>query len=139
MWTSWMSNFDASLIEMDGDLYPSVEHAFQAAKVPRAERGRFLEARTPGQAKRLGRQVHLPTWWEEKKVGIMLELVRRKFTPGTALAHLLVDTGDEPLEEVNTWGDRFWGTVNGVGENWMGKLLMQVRAELKEETWTPMS
>lgn len=29
--------------------------------------------------------------------------------------------------EENNWGDKFWGTVNGVGENHLGKILMRIR------------
>ena len=32
----------------------------------------------------------------------------------------------------NIWGDHLWGSVNGIGKNWLGRILMQVRAELKE-------
>lgn len=32
--------------------------------------------------------------------------------------------------EGNTWGDKFWGVCDGEGENHLGKLLMEVRAEL---------
>ena len=30
-------------------------------------------------------------------------------------------------------GDRVWGTVNGVGENRLGKILMRAREELRNE------
>ena len=35
------------------------------------------------------------------------------------------------LVEENTWGDSFWGTVNGRGENQLGQILMDVRAKLR--------
>ena len=35
------------------------------------------------------------------------------------------------LVEGNTWGDRFWGVCGGVGLNWLGRLLMQVRDEVR--------
>ena len=38
---------------------------------------------------------------------------------------------DEYLEEGNNWGDKVWGTVNGEGENNLGKILMRVRKELR--------
>ena len=43
----------------------------------------------------------------------------------------MIETGDEYLEEGNTWGDRIWGTVNGKGQNNLGKILMRVREELR--------
>lgn len=39
-------------------------------------------------------------------------------------------SGDE-LIEGNAWNDTFWGVCNGVGENWLGQLLMERRAELQ--------
>ena len=31
------------------------------------------------------------------------------------------------IEERNCWNDRYWGTVDGIGENNLGKILMSVR------------
>lgn len=42
-------------------------------------------------------------------------------------------TDDAELVEGNTWGDRYWGVVDGVGENRLGKLLMERRAELRAQ------
>ena len=61
----------------------------------------------------------------------MLELVRDKFTGNYALKAQLLATEDEHLEEGNWWGDRYWGTCEGVGENHLGKILMQVRSEIR--------
>lgn len=59
--------------------------------------------------------------------------MREKFTQNTELADKLLATGDAYLEEGNTWGDRIWGTVNGSGANRLGVILMQIRAELKDD------
>lgn len=61
----------------------------------------------------------------------MLHLLRLKFEI-PAIAEDLLDTGDQRLVEGNVWGDRYWGVCDGVGENWLGELLMQVRDELLE-------
>lgn len=45
----------------------------------------------------------------------------------------LLATGNEELIEGNKHGDHFWGVCNGHGENMLGKLLMQLRAELQVE------
>ena len=42
----------------------------------------------------------------------------------------LADTEDEELIEGNTWNDTYWGVCRGVGENHLGKLLMEVREML---------
>jgi len=69
--------------------------------------------------------------WEEVKVSVMRDLIRQKFKPGSELSDRLLDTGDWLLEEGNTWGDTFWGVCDGVGENWLGRLLMERRGELR--------
>jgi predicted NAD-dependent protein-ADP-ribosyltransferase YbiA (DUF1768 family) len=44
---------------------------------------------------------------------------------------MLLETKDATLIEGNTWGDQYWGVCAGVGENHLGKLLMQIRSELQ--------
>ena len=48
------------------------------------------------------------------------------------LAQKLIATGNAYLEEGNQWGDKFWGTVNGTGENMLGKILMKERDILRK-------
>lgn len=108
-----------------------VEHAFQAAKtIDPTERACIRMSATPSITKRLGRKVSLRPDWEEVKTEVMLQLVRQKFN-GTDLGAKLLATGNEPLEEVNRWGDTLWGTTGGVGQNHLGRILMQVREELR--------
>lgn len=128
----WLSNFWPSAVALDGLWYGSVENAYQAAKVPPSHRGSFRHDCSPGQAKRLGGSFPLPADWEQRKVGVMRALLRDKFSSGSLLAARLLATGDAPLIEGNTWGDRFWGVCYGVGQNHLGRLLMERRAELQE-------
>ena len=46
----------------------------------------------------------------------------------------LLDTGDQELVEYNTWGDTYWGVCTRIrqGQNWLGKILMEVREELQK-------
>jgi hypothetical protein len=46
---------------------------------------------------------------------------------------MLLDTGNKVLKETNTWGDTYWGISNGKGKNMLGRLLMKLRKEIKEE------
>ncbi len=132
----FLSNFYPSPIVGKNDKeYPTVEHAFQAAKFPDGssahEQVRF--APTPGDAKRLGRTLGPPRAdWDEIRVEVMRRLLRLKFYPGSKLANKLEATGDAELVEGNTWGDQFWGVCGGIGENWLGKLLMEHRSQLRE-------
>ena len=61
----------------------------------------------------------------------MRSLLAQKFRLGSPLGLRLLATGDAELIEGNTWGDRYWGIVNGAGENRLGTLLMDRRAELR--------
>lgn len=122
---SFLSNF----YEHDGW---TVEHHYQAAKTDDPDwRHRILEAPTPGAAKKLGRRAPIRSAWDDEKVSVMFSLLRRKFSSGTELAQRLLDTGDAELIEGNWWGDTYWGKSKGIGQNWLGKLLMQIRSELR--------
>lgn len=128
----FLSNFWSCFIEYQGDIYPSVENAYQAAKCDVInDRKRFLHCKA-SEAKRLGKLVRLKPEWDSKRLEVMLLLLRKKFRTEPLRSKLLA-TGDQHIEEGNWWGDTFWGTCNGVGENHLGKLLMQVRKELKNE------
>lgn len=123
----FLSNFYESPVEFEGHTYPSVEHAFQAAKtLDEDERAKIRNLDTPGKAKRAGKKVKLREDWDGVRVLVMGELVRRKFEDPELRAQLLA-TGSAPLEEGNTWGDRFWGTCGGKGENNLGRILEAVR------------
>jgi ribA/ribD-fused uncharacterized protein len=130
----FLSNFWPVEITYEGLTYPAVEHAYQAAKsLDPAVRMKFLNPGRrggAGAAKRMGQRVVLREDWEEVKLGIMLDLLRLKFA-NRVLRTQLVATGDTILVEGNDWHDYFWGVCMGVGENHLGKLLMQVREECK--------
>lgn len=126
----FLSNFWSCFVRYDGDIYPSVENAYQAAKMKvEADKFRFFYCKA-SEAKQLGRLLPMRDDWDNLKLQVMLDLVRLKFSH-PELAYLLLDTDDEELQEGNWWGDTYWGTVNGKGENHLGKILMQVREELK--------
>ena len=129
----FLSNFYPSPIVVDGIKYPTVEHAFQAAKsLIRQERHAIAQARSSGQAKRMGRKLNIRPDWGEVKVDIMLKLVRLKFAQPDLKAQLLA-TGDAELIEGNTWNDTFWGVCQGEGQNQLGKILMKVREECRAQ------
>jgi ribA/ribD-fused uncharacterized protein len=110
----------------------TVEHGFQACKaLDPAERRRIAAAATPGEAKRRGRRTTLRPDWEHVRDEIMRALLAQKFRLGEVLGLRLLATGDAELIEGNSWGDRYWGVVDGVGQNRLGQLLMHRRAELR--------
>ena len=128
------SNFYAAPITLRGQTWPTTEHFFQAIKfegTPYADVVR--EAHSPGEAAKLGRSRAHPIRedWEQVKYGLMKEAVTAKFTQHPNLARVLLDTGDAKLVE-HTKNDRCWADGgDGTGLNWLGMVLMEVRAELR--------
>jgi ribA/ribD-fused uncharacterized protein len=149
-------------VTYNGVHYKTAEHAFQSAKTRFPSQKRMIAAAlTPGQAKRYGRRVDLREDWEDVKVSVMRTVLRSKFEV-LALHEKLLATGDRLLIEGNSWGDAFWGAVsmsqmpmtseladvtmwklppgpnsNLFGENHLGKLLMELREELRAEASHP--
>lgn len=129
----FLSNFWESPFTHDGIVYPSNEHFYQAMKSEsRADRKRLAAIMSPGRVKREGRKLTIRKDWESVKIGIMREGLRLKFKEGSDLAEMLKATYPATLIEGNHWGDKFWGvdSKTGQGKNWLGKLLMERRAEL---------
>jgi len=126
----FLSNFWSCFIKLDGVTYPSVENAYQAAKCANTiDRAKFVDCKA-SEAKRMGKLVSLRKDWNEIKLDIMYELVKQKFVADYALRGKLLETGSQEIQEGNWWGDCYWGTVNGIGENHLGKILMRVRDEV---------
>jgi ribA/ribD-fused uncharacterized protein len=122
----WLSNF----WPCDVFGWPTVEHAYQASKtLDLGERQLIMQCQTPGQAKRLGGKVRLRDDWKNVKFQVMYGLIDMKFDPivNPVLHTLLIDTGDAKIEEGNDWGDTIWGICNGIGNNHLGKIIMQIR------------
>ena len=71
---------------------------------------------------------HIRMDWESVKIQKMKLILIQKFQNPT-LRILLQETQNKYLEETNHWEDSFWGVCNGVGENMLGKILMEIRQE----------
>src|SRR5947209_15682708 len=128
------SNFSPHGVDLDGSWWPTVEHFFQAQKfagTPYVEAIR--RAGTPKRAKELGwnRSQPLRADWEEVKDEIMRCALLRKFELHTGIRGVLLSTGEEELTE-NAPSDYYWGCGrDGSGKNMLGRILMEVRAELR--------
>ena len=129
------SNFSRHGFELDGAEWPSVEHYFQAQKFPGTELAeRIRTASTALDARKLGRSRSEPLrpGWDAMKDDVMRKAIRRKFEAHARLQHLLLSTGDEEIIE-NSPIDSYWGCgKDGTGHNMTGKILMEVRATLRE-------
>lgn len=126
---SFLSNFYEIPIVYDGIRYGSAEAAFQAQKTLSLSEREAMSFLTPLKAKKAGKHIALRGDWENVKLNIMYEICKAKFMQNENLRQLLIATCHEELIEGNDRGDRFWGTVDGIGENNLGKILMRIRAE----------
>lgn len=129
------SNFARYSIRLEGETWPTSEHYFQAQKMVRHEdREAVRGAKTPRIAARIGRDRsrEIRPDWEAVKVDVMRTAVRAKFTQHAELGTLLLSTGDAKLVE-HTDSDSYWGDGgDGSGHNWLGRILMEIREELRE-------
>ncbi len=144
----FLSNFAPAPVTIDGETWPTSEHYYQAQKSRREDyRQAIRSASTPGKAKRLSADPALPrrishsSWfrknqvalradWPEIKVEVMRRAVRAKFFQNDHLAQRLLATGTAELVE-DSGTDTFWGIGRSAdGQNWLGRILMEVRSEL---------
>jgi len=146
----FLSNFYPVEIEHQGIKYPSVEHFYVAMKVndqqlingkyytPGDFREMIASIPDPGKIKRIGRSAKLRSDWDQQKLKVMNWGVRQKFKQ-EPFKEMLLATGDQLLVEGNYWHDNVFGSCTcdkcgDKGENNLGKILMDVRNELRSKT-----
>ena len=126
----FLSNFSPAEVEYENMKFPTVEHAYQAAKtldIPTRQKIQNLS--TPNEAKVVGKTIELRPNWSKIKLRIMEDLLRQKFKEYTDNYFKLLQTFNRDLIECNTWRDTYWGVYHGVGKNHLGKLLVKIRNE----------
>jgi ribA/ribD-fused uncharacterized protein len=135
------SNLFKRAIEFEGETFATSEHAYQAGKARKPEvKAWILAAPSPAL---LAMAAHGLYWWDIRsdwskiKYDRMRAVLRAKFTQHDDLRELLLSTGEARLVEsatVDNIVNRTWGEVNGVGKNMLGKMLMELRTELRPAT-----
>jgi N-glycosidase YbiA len=131
----FLSNFWPCYLMYQDIVYPTAEHAYQAAKVESHDiKISIQNCPTPAAAKDYLETHQInpsPEWNIEKKLFVMEEILMIKFGGKEPfLTRALLATGDADLVEGNSWNDSFWGVCNGKGENHLGRLLVKLREEL---------
>lgn len=123
-------------IEKWGLKFDSVEVAYMASKTEDMQIKKQISQMSPGEAKRFSRSIQLRPDWEEVKIEVMKELLQEKFSQ-PLFKTLLAMSGEKEIVEGNWWHDQFWGSCScdkhkhTPGQNMLGKLLMEIREELK--------
>lgn len=143
-----LSNFEKCYIKYRGHLFATTEQAFMWEKAvffnDYESASKILKEDNPAKAKKLGREVKNfdDSKWSEVCYEIMYKINYEKYFQNTRLKNILLNTGDKILVETNfrdtRWAiglpaedDRVLDESQWQGENLLGKVLMQVRDELK--------
>ncbi len=145
----FLSHFHPAPIMLDAETWPTVEHYYQAQKSDKpGYRTAIRSAVSPGMAKRLAappdapRRISQQSWfrkhaakpradWHEVKLDLMRSADWAKFSQNPDLGALLLATGTAELIE-DSPSEAFWGSGrDGAGQNWAGRVLMEVRERLR--------
>ncbi|TNV75389.1 hypothetical protein FGO68_gene17409 [Halteria grandinella] len=139
---AYLTNYYPAKFTLHGKVWPTSEHYFQAQKFPTRpdfqERIRLEE--TPDGAKDLAFSTRegFRSDWGEVKNGYMKEGIMEKFLQNEDIRMQLLETGDAQLVE-HTTEDSYWGDggdlgTGTIGQNMLGKILMEVRDALREKS-----
>ncbi|MBQ6500855.1 MAG: NADAR family protein [Mogibacterium sp.] len=142
------TNFYPCLFLVEGIKYRCVEQYMMAKKALLFNDTdiyeKVMKTKDPDEIKALGRQVKDfdPDIWDRCKCEIVYNGNYAKYTQNTRLRNVLLGTGDVVLAEASPV-DKIWGIgldrddplaldpENWQGENLLGKILMDIREELK--------
>lgn len=129
----FLSSYYQSKLNYKGIIFDNAEAAFQSMKSNDTEIRKSFSSLSAKQAKTKGRSISLRNDWEKIKEEVMYNVCMCKFNQNPELAIKLIRTGNAYLEQGSLHGDTEWGTVNGIGNNKLGKILMKVRDEIKRD------
>lgn len=131
------SNFSKHTFELESKKWATSEIYFQAKKFEGTEYEEKIRNMTNSlEAAKFGRNRELPLRkdWEEIKDEVMRKAVLAKFSQNPDIKEILLQTGDEEIVEATT-DDYYWGCGSkGTGKNMLGKILMEVRELLREDS-----
>lgn len=131
----WLSNFHICSVVLDGVVYFSSEHAYQAAKTENSKLRNQVLTLSCVDVRKWGQNIELRQNWDILKLWYMFQIILDKFTRNNELTTRLLNTGIKSLVELNHWGDVFWGIdfQTNKGHNYLGKTLESVRNHLRLE------
>jgi hypothetical protein len=106
----WASNMYIRPMLIGTVTYQSNEHFFASNKtLSKEEQQAIINAATPYQAKKLGKECTLRSDWNQIRIPIMAYGLYHKFFQHVDLRQKLIETGGGMLVEGNWWHDNFWG------------------------------
>jgi len=136
----YFSPYTAHAVDVDGVIYPTVEHAYQCMRYTDEKITKeIINARSPVKAWQTSckyKHLQKPDFRPRKRE-IMKNLMRARALQHEEVRKALLDSGDAPIvKHITTYppGDGFWDDgENGEGENQMGKIWMEIREELRSQ------
>ncbi|MFA6459183.1 MAG: NADAR family protein [Candidatus Paceibacterota bacterium] len=139
----YFSPYTSHAIDVDGTLYPTVEHAYQCARYTDQNiREEIRTATSPVKAWQISckyKHLQIPEFREENhKRKVMKELMRKKMEQHEEVREALKNTGSQKIiKRIVTYppGDGYWDIgADGKGENEIGKIWMELREEINIHT-----
>lgn len=134
---SGFSRVSAFAFELDGAHWPTVEHYYQAKKFDNAEKQeKIRQLENPLAARKAGSRwfVKKRSDWKQIETTVMTRALYVKIGSHPEIRSELLATGDQMLVE-NSQFDYFWGCGRDKrGLNHYGKILMNVRNKLRENS-----
>ena len=132
---SFLRNDYSANVILDDEIYPSVEHAYQAAKTQNIDLRKKIQNASVHEARKIGKnEITIPLTWDTDRLVVMKQLQKSKYTDNLNLKLKLLLTGNEEIIQGGTMPDKFWGQDDfGDGKNHNGKIIMKVREEIKTE------
>jgi ribA/ribD-fused uncharacterized protein len=129
----FLSNFYDCPVEYNGLLYTNSEAVYQSLKTEDIHWRIAFRKYSGVEAKKASYALNVRKDWNEIKIKTMYEVCKAKFSQNSSLREKLVETYPRKLIQGNNHGDTFWGVVDGVGSNFLGRILMIIRDEFIEQ------
>jgi ribA/ribD-fused uncharacterized protein len=130
--TYMLSPFFICKFYLDEKWWSSVIQYYQANKFPvdSHEYEQICDCKSPEEAKKIGSSVSTDFEWDARKNQLMRDASYAKFSQNKQCMNILIMTGTKQLIEDSH--DPYWGGKNR-GYNMMGKILMDVRTEIRQK------
>lgn len=124
-------------VNFGGVTFPSVGHAFESARS--LEESWVRTCINPNSTKeilyRRHEELEIVPNWNQIKLKLMFDLITQKYSDKKLKAELL-DTKGQNIEAGGEDASEFWGKNWAVepntGENWLGRIIMEVRSNLRK-------
>ena len=132
----YLANYSEYGFYKDNNYYKTVEHYYQSEKFNNKElKEKIISSKTPKEASNIGRDKNNKRIDNFKNIkdNVMYEGCLLKFRQNKDIRSKLIETRNKEIREM-TIDEYYWGVgKNLTGQNKIGKILMKVRDQVKED------